>query len=108
MEGYVVILVTAPSEEVGTDIAQALLQRKLCACVNVVSSVASMYHWDDRLCHDEEVLLLIKTTRAAFDRLAAAVRAVHPYDVPEIVALPISTGAQDYLAWVDDSVEISP
>jgi periplasmic divalent cation tolerance protein len=105
MEEYVVVLVTAPSADAGRDVAGALLERKLAACVNVVPSIASLYTWEGKLCRDEEALLVIKTTAAAFDDLAAVVRDVHPYDVPEIIALPIVAGSQDYLDWIDEVVE---
>ena len=105
MEEYLVVLVTTPSKEVGHAVARALLQQKLAACVNVVPSIASIYTWEGELCSDEEVLLVIKSTRTAFEALAAAVRNVHPYDVPEIIALPLVTGAQDYLDWIDEVVE---
>ena len=105
MEEHVAVLVTAPSKDVGRDVARALLEQKLAACVNVVPSIASFYTWEGELRSDEEVLLVIKTTGAAFDALVAAVRAVHPYDLPEIIALPIVAGSQDYLDWIDEVVE---
>lgn len=73
--------------------------------MNIVPSVTSLYIWDGELCSDEEVLLVIKTTGAAFDDLVAGVQAVHPYDVPEIIALPIVAGSRDYLGWIDVVVE---
>jgi len=104
MEDYLVTLVTAPSKEVARDIARALLNRELAACVNIVPSVTSLYIWDGELCTDEEVLLLIKTTRAAFEQLSLAVKDIHPYDVPEIIATPVAVGAEDYLDWIDETV----
>jgi periplasmic divalent cation tolerance protein len=105
MEEYIVVLVTAPSKDVGRDVARALLEQRLAACVNVVPSIASFYTWEGELCSDEEVLLVIKSKEAAFDELVAAVRDVHPYDVPEIIALPVIRGSQDYLSWIDEVVE---
>jgi periplasmic divalent cation tolerance protein len=105
MEEHVVVLVTAPSKDVGRDVARALLEQKLAACVNVVPSIASFYTWEGDLCSDEEVLLVIKSKGAAFDQVAVAVRDVHPYDVPEIIALPIVAGSQSYLDWIDEVVE---
>lgn len=104
MEKYVVALVTAPSTEVGEAIAHALLERRLAACVNVTPSLTSVYNWHRELCTDEEVLLVIKTTRAALDEVIPVVRDLHPYDVPEIVALPIVAGSEDYLRWIDEVV----
>lgn len=105
MEDKVVVLITAPSEDAGQDIARTLLEQKLAACVNIVSPIASIYTWEGELCSDEEVLLVIKSTRVAFEQLAAAVQNVHPYDVPEIIALPVLAGTQDYLNWIDEVVE---
>jgi periplasmic divalent cation tolerance protein len=98
---YIVALVTVPSEEVGTAVAQALLDRRLVACVNIVPAVNSLYVWEGELCSDDELLLVIKSKAALFDELASVVQDVHPYDVPEIIALPIVAGSQDYLDWIE-------
>jgi periplasmic divalent cation tolerance protein len=105
MEAHIVVLVTAPSEDVGRDVARALLEQKLTACVNIVPSVASLYSWEGELCSDQEVLLVVKSTRAAFDQLAEVVHDIHPYDVPEVIALPIVIGSQNYLDWIDEVVD---
>jgi len=104
MSEYLVVFVTAPSESAGKEIAEALLDRRLCACVNILPSVTSFYIWEGEVCQDGEVLLLIKTLAAHFDELAATVRQNHPYDVPEIIAMSIVQGASDYLAWIENSV----
>lgn len=98
---YIVALVTVPSEEVGTAVAQALLDRRLVACVNIVPAVNSLYVWEGELCSDDELLLIIKSKAALFDELASVVQDVHPYEVPEIIALPIVAGSQDYLDWIE-------
>ncbi|MGQ9502377.1 MAG: divalent-cation tolerance protein CutA [Anaerolineae bacterium] len=101
---YVVVLVTAPSREVGRQIANTLLERKLAACVNVIAPIESHYLWKGERCTDEEVLLLVKTRADVFaDQIVPTVRALHPYEVPEIIALPILIGSADYLAWIDES-----
>jgi len=99
---YIVALVTVPSEEVGTAVAHALLDRRLAACVNIVPAVNSLYVWEGELCSDDEVLLVIKSKAALFDELASVVQDAHPYDVPEIIALPIVAGSQDYLDWIEE------
>ncbi|MGD2144070.1 MAG: divalent-cation tolerance protein CutA [Anaerolineae bacterium] len=105
MEDHIVVLVTVPSRESGTDIARTLLERKLAACVNIVPSIKSLYTWEEELCTDDEVLLLIKTRRPLFEaELVPAVQEVHPYDIPEIVALPIVAGSREYLDWIDVEV----
>jgi periplasmic divalent cation tolerance protein len=104
MENSFVVLVTAPSMDVGRDIARALLDGKLAACVNIVPSITSLYTWEGELCVDEEVLLIIKTTTSAFDALTSAIKSIHPYDVPEIIALPLAAGSRDYLDWIQGAV----
>lgn len=105
MEEFIVVLITAPSEAVGTDIARALLERELAACVNIVPAISSLYVWEGELQRDEEVLLIVKTKSTIFeDVLVPVVRSIHPYDVPEIIALPITEGVQDYLDWIDAEV----
>ncbi len=95
-----VVLVTAPDTRVADRLATALVEERLAACVNLVSNVQSIYRWEGSVQRDPEVLLVIKT---ASDRLAAMterVEALHPYDVPEVVALPVASGSSPYLDWV--------
>lgn len=104
MNDHLVVLVTAPSEGVGKDLAAMLLRRRLAACVNIIPSVISVYTWEGETCVDDEVLLMIKTGRSALDELMSAIIADHPYDVPEVIALPITAGAEEYLKWLDEAV----
>ncbi len=96
-----VVLVTAGSEEEARAIAQALVQEKLAACVNF-TPIQSVYTWQGEIQQDQEWQLLIKTDLARFDQLAARIQALHSYDVPEIIALPIQQGAAAYLSWMTD------
>jgi periplasmic divalent cation tolerance protein len=97
----IVVLITAPSKEVGRQIARALLESKLAACVNILSPVNSLYTWQGKICDDEEVLLIVKSRADLFEnRLIPAVQQIHPYDVPEIIALPVSMGLHSYLDWI--------
>lgn len=100
---YVVALITAPSNEVAKSIIDKLLQEKLAACVNIVSPISSFYVWEGKICDDSEVLLICKTRADLFqNEFISAVKSVHPYDVPEIIALPILMGSQSYLDWIKD------
>lgn len=100
---YILVIVTAPSTETGQHIADMLIQSKLAACVNLLSPVTSHYLWQGEKIADEEVLLLIKTRAELFDHeLVPAIQSVHPYQVPEIIALPILMGSQIYLEWIDE------
>ena len=102
-ETYVVVLITAPSSEVAKQIARALVEQKLVACVDIVPAVNSVYLWQGQLCDDQEALLIAKTRAALFaERLVPSVKAMHPYQVPEIIALPIVMGSEDYLTWIDE------
>jgi periplasmic divalent cation tolerance protein len=95
-----VVLVTAGSREEAEGIARALVAERLAACASLVAPVTSIYRWQGAVERAEEVLLLIKTRRALVARLEARVRALHSYEVPEVIALPIVAGARPYLAWL--------
>ena len=99
----VVCLVTTPPEQ-ARPIAQALVERELVACVNVVGGVQSVYRWKGEVEHDEEALLVIKTTREAVAALERALEELHPYETFELVALEVSGGAAAYLSWIGESV----
>jgi periplasmic divalent cation tolerance protein len=103
-ETYVLALTTAGSEQQAEDIAHALVERRLAACVNVVSGVCSVYRWQGRVTREEERLLLIKTTAAHLPAVEAAIRELHTYEVPELITLAISGGSADYLGWLAESV----
>ncbi len=95
-----VVLCTCPDERSATGIATALLAENLAACVNCVPGIRSLYQWQGQIREDAEVLLIIKTTAARFAALQALVQARHPYEVPEIIALPIAAGSDHYLDWL--------
>ena len=100
---YILVMVTAPSVEAGQQIADTLVQSKLAACVNLISPVESHYLWQGEKVVDDEVLLLIKTRAEYFDQeLVPAIQSIHPYQVPEIIALPILMGSQSYLDWIEE------
>ena len=101
--GTLVVLVTCPSRKVGETIGRALVQERLAACVNVVPNLTSIYRWEGKIYRDAEVLLVIKTRRMRLPALMRRVRGLHPYSVPEVVALPLVGGSAPYLSWVRDS-----
>ncbi len=100
MTPAIVVLVTASSERQAETIATALLEERLAACVHVTSPVRSLYRWEGRIVDDQEWQLVIKTQARLFDAVATRVRALHSYDVPEIIALPILDGTADYIDWI--------
>lgn len=97
-----VVLVTAPDSETGGQLAASLVEERLAACVNVVPGVRSIYRWDGRVQDDAEVLLVVKTRKDRVDALAERIRALHPYDLPEVVALASEGGSVPYLEWVSE------
>jgi periplasmic divalent cation tolerance protein len=95
-----VVLTNLPDRASAEKLAEALIDNRLAACVNILAPCRSVYRWKDAVQHDEEHPVLIKTTREAYAALEAAVRAHHPYELPEIVAVPIERGLPAYLDWV--------
>lgn len=100
-----VALSTCPDEPTAKAIAETLVKEGLAACVNRVPGVRSTYFWDGRLQDDAEILLIIKTAAARLEELTSRLAALHPYDVPETVALRVIGGNEAYLRWVREGVE---
>jgi periplasmic divalent cation tolerance protein len=98
------VLTTAGSEEEAARIASLLVERRLAACVQVVGPIVSRYRWRGKIEEDREWQCLVKTTRAAYEAVESAIREVHSYDEPEIIATPIIAGSAGYLAWIDQNV----
>lgn len=96
---------TCPDEKSASALAAALVERRLAACVSQIPAVRSTYRWEGKLCHDQEVMLLIKTTADNFAALEAQVVKLHPYEVPELIAMPIKRGHQPYLDWLVASTQ---
>lgn len=94
------VLTNLPDRAAAEALAEELIGRRLAACVNILAPCRSVYRWRAAVQHDEEHPMLIKTTRERFAALEAAIRARHPYELPEIVAVPIELGLQAYLDWV--------
>jgi periplasmic divalent cation tolerance protein len=101
---HVVVLSTVGTAEDAARIARALVERRLAACVNVVPAVRSIYRWKGRVEEDEERMLVIKTRSDRSAALREALVALHPYELPEAIVLPIEAGHAPYLAWIDESV----
>ncbi len=97
----VVIFCTVPNKDEAKKISEALLKEKLAACVSTVDKVSSMFLWNEELCKENELLLIIKTKKELFDKIEAVIKAFHSYNVPEIIALPVILGSQDYLGWIE-------
>ncbi|MCE4618783.1 MAG: divalent-cation tolerance protein CutA [Desulfurococcales archaeon] len=101
---HVVVLITTPAGK-GEEIANFIVERRLGACVNIIKEIRSFYWWKGNIERDNEELLIIKTKRQILDKLIEEVKKVHPYTVPEIIALPIVAGNIDYLNWIEEEVK---
>lgn len=105
MTGKVVVLVTCANRAEARKIARALVGKRLAACVNIVAGrVESVYRWKGKVERAQEILLVIKTTRARYAALEREVRRLHSYETPEVIALPIAAGSKAYLDWVSENV----
>lgn len=100
MTDVLVVLVTSPTPERAAELARTLVEERLAACGNVVPGVRSIYRWEGKVEDEQEVLLVLKTTRARLEALRARVLALHPYQVPEVLALSVEAGSAAYLEWV--------
>jgi periplasmic divalent cation tolerance protein len=95
-----VVFTNLPDRAAAEKLAETLVEQRVAACVNILGPCRSVYRWNDGLQKDDEHLMLIKTSRARYATLEAAIRAAHPYELPEIVAVPIERGLPAYLDWV--------
>lgn len=100
---YLVVLCTVPVGK-GEDLSNMIVENKLAACVNVIKGIKSVYWWKGNIERDEEELMIIKTKMERFEELLGFIKENHPYSVPEIIALPIIYGNEDYLRWMDESI----
>ena len=106
-EPCLVVLVTCPTGRPAATLAGALVERRLAACVNIVPTVTSIFRWQGKIDRAREALLVVKTTTRGFEALRRAVLDLHPYESPEIIALPINQAHEPYLAWVRSNVSAS-
>lgn len=98
------VLCTCPDKAVGQQLARQLVESRLAACVNVLPELTSIYTWEEKLETATEVLLLIKTTEEVYQKLEIFLAKAHPYDCPEIIAIPIKQGLTGYLKWINETV----
>ncbi|OMO50690.1 Divalent ion tolerance protein, CutA [Corchorus capsularis] len=99
----IVVYVTVPNREAGKKLAESIVKEKLAACVNIVPGLESVYLWEGKINTDPEELLIIKTRQSLLEALTEHVKANHEYDVPEVIALPITGGSPQYLEWLKNS-----
>ena len=104
-KNQVVTLCTVPDKALGEKIAQALVEEQLAACVNLLPGVSSTYRWEGQVETASECLLLIKTDAEHFNTLKQRIKALHSYELPEIIALPIEAGSSEYLKWISENLK---
>ncbi len=96
---------TTDSQSSANELAASIVEQQLAACVNIIPGITSVYHWDNEIQHDQEWLLLIKTTDDMSEALKEAIMKIHPYDSPELISVDVTDGLPDYLQWVQDTVK---
>jgi periplasmic divalent cation tolerance protein len=101
---YFIVLCTAPDEPTARELARILVGEQLAACVNCLGGVSSTYVWEGKVCEETEVLMIIKTSAGRLATLSARIEALHPYEVPEVVALAVGGGSERYLEWLGQTV----
>jgi periplasmic divalent cation tolerance protein len=105
MTDAMVVLITAPNENDAEAIAKAILEAKLAACVNIIRNIRSLYRWQGKVEDEQEVLMIVKTRKERFGDLMKKVKGLHSYTVPEIIALPVADGLEEYLGWIGQETE---
>jgi periplasmic divalent cation tolerance protein len=101
LDKHILVLTTAPEEKSGQTIATHLLEERLAACVTISPASQSLYWWKEKIAKEPEHILFIKTRAALYPELEKKIREIHPYEVPEIIVLPIQKGSTEYLNWID-------
>lgn len=105
MTDNIAVFMTAANEDEATNIAKTLVEERLCACVNIVPKIRSIYRWEGKICDDQEVMLIAKSTSSLAPAIVERVKALHSYDTPEVICLPVASGSNDYLGWINQSVK---
>ena len=101
----IVVFITTGTDGEARQVAEALLEHRKAACVNIVPTVTSLFWWEDRIDSDQESLLIVKSKASLLDEIVSLVKGIHSYDVPEVIALPIIGGNPDYLNWIGEEAQ---
>lgn len=102
---YVIVLITTASKHEAEKIAKRLLMQKLIACANIIGPVSSLFHWSGKMETADEYMVFMKSRRDLFDKLTETIKALHSYEVPEILVLPIVGGSKEYLDWLGSCLQ---
>ena len=104
MASEIIVYCTVPNKEIALSISKTVVEEKLAACSNIIPGLVSVYSWQNEICQDDELLLVIKTANEIFQKLHDRIIDLHPYDVPEIIGMPIEMGSKPYLDWIHENV----
>ncbi len=105
MTQFLLVITTVPDADVGQIIAEKIIEERLAACVTLQATGQSLYWWEGKITQDQEHTLFIKTKNEVYTKLEKKILEIHPYDIPEIIALPILTGSESYLGWIDSETQ---
>jgi periplasmic divalent cation tolerance protein len=102
---YMVVFITASSEEEAVKISKTLVEEKLAGCVSIVKNIRSIYFWEGKIEDNSEILMIVKTKAELFDKLEKTVKSLHSYTVPEIIGIKIKKGSENYLSWLNEVIK---
>lgn len=103
---HVIVFITGSTFNGAKKIARALVQKKLAACCNIIKGITSIYAWEDKVEETQECMIIVKTRTKLFSKLEGVVKEMHSYTLPEIIAVPITQGLEDYLSWINESTRL--
>ena len=98
---YIVVYCTVPNRKEGKEIAKVLVENELAACVNIIDKIESVFSWNGDICEEKEAMLMIKTKKELFTQINHTIQKMHSYNVPEVIAIPITEADETYLKWID-------
>lgn len=101
---YIIVLVTCAQKKEAQRIAEALVEKRLAACVNIIDKISSIFYWQGKIDSAKELLLVVKTKKTKLPKIIKLVKSLHSYNVPEIIAVPVISGDKNYLKWINDSI----
>lgn len=105
MDKFLAVFCTLPETNIAKKMAEVFVREKLAACCNIVPNLISVYTWKEQIQHDSEVLMIIKTKQSMYEQLEERILELHPYEIPEIIALKIERGSESYLNWINQVVK---
>ena len=106
--GFILVITTSGSDSEAKKLAQALIENKLAACVNIIPSITSIFRWEGKISAEPELMLIAKSHQKFFSKIKEKILSIHSYDIPEIISVPISEGSEEYLKWIEEQLQDIP